>query len=484
VSGVKDTARRKTSLGWMLLGLLGLQLGLAAPMAWALDSYFNVNVPASLMFFGKDGWCDIDTEGVGRHCFGDFHERFLIDPYGPQPWANNLEMSPIGPVITGLANWLATIFMSRFVLAIFILIYAACLIAPAIWASRRLPWPLGLLVVGITGVATYPFLATMDRLNNVALTVPLILVFLVALSTRNRRGILISVLALTVIKPQFIVLYLVLVAHRQIRVAVVGVLASTASCLALVVGAGGGDFGRITQWLAAISGYGSGVTLHRVEFFTPINVSFSRLIFLGSTALESLQQVLFGGHAPVWAGVHLVLIPIQTWLFILAAVILAVWGGRIPPVALGVAALVLSSLVLGEYVAAYYLSFALPVCALFLRRASPEGPHHRFELEGEVDLWAAHRGRPSWLQLSALLATVFSCSLLIVPLPLIQELGFFQDRFHRVSPIMQNLATASWLLFLCVACGVALRSALGGNAEILPTEVVTTPVVGAVRSES
>jgi len=65
-----------------------------------------------------------------------------------------------------------------------------------------------------------------------------------------------------------------------------------------------------------------------------------------------------------------------------------------------------------------------------------------------------------------------------------QELAFFQDRSHRVSPIMQNLATASWLLFLGVACGVALRSTLRGNAVVLPTEVVTTPAVGGVRSES
>jgi len=466
------------------MGLLALQLALAAPLAWALDSYFHVDVPASLMFFGGDGWCDIATQGVGIHCFGDFNERFMIDPSQPAPWANNLEMSPIGPMFTGMANWLALFLPARLVLSLVILTYAGCMIAPALWASCRSPWPLRFLIVGVTGIATYPFLATMDRLNSVALTVPLILVFLVALGTRNTKGIVLSVLALAVIKPQFILLYIVLVAHRQVRAAVVGCAASAFTCVVLVVGAGGGDFGRLFQWFSAVTHYGAGFSLRTAENFAPINVSLSRLLFLGSTALESFQKVLFGAYFPVWPGMQSMLIVIQLWVFVLAAGILAAWGRHLPPVALGIAALVLSSLVLGEYVAAYYLAFALPVGALFLRRTTAKEPRPPLELEGEIGTWSQYRRRPTWLQKTALAATTLSCSLLIVPLPRIQELGFFQDRFHRVGPIVQNLATTSWLLFLAVACGVAIISTLRGNSSISPTGVVTTPALGRERSES
>jgi hypothetical protein len=471
VSGVADRVEQRTSLGWMLMGLLALQLAISVPVSWVLSSYFDVDVPASLMYFGKDGWCNLATEGVGKHCFGDFQERFLIDPSGRPPWPNNLELSPIGPFFTGAANTLAGFLPARLVLTLVILAYGACLLVPAVWAARGRPWPLRFLIVGMIGIGTYPFIATMDRLNSVALTVPLILAFLIALGTGNSRGVLFSILALTVIKPQFIVLYFVLVALRKIRAAAAGALASIASCAVLVVAAGGGDLGRIPQWFSAASNYGNGLALRHVEDFTPVNVSFSRVIYVVSRTLESLQQqVVFGSQLPFWTVVDFFLVLIQASVFLTAIGILMLWGRRIPPIALGVAALVISTLVLGEYVAAYYLAFALPVCALFLRRVSGRETHPAIELYGEIDRWSS-RKRPSWMQRSALAATTLSCSLVVVPLLTSNHFGFLQDRFHRVGSLLQTLATASWMLFLVVACAVATQSFVQGEALRSPADV-------------
>lgn len=461
MNDVRDKLEQRTSLGWMLLGLLGLQLAVAVPTWWVLDSYFGVDVPASLMFFGNDGWCDIATQGVGTHCFGDFHERFLIDRSQLLPWPNNLELSPIGPLLTETANALAVFLPARLVLSLFLLIYALCLMAPALWASRGMSWPPRLLIVGITGIATYPFLATMDRLHNVALTVPLILAFLVAMSAGNDRGVLLSILALTVIKPQYIMLYLVLIAHRRLRLALVGVLASVASCLALIVGAGGGDFGRVAQWLTAISSYGSGPVAER---FSPVNISLARLAFLAAHGLESAPQVLFGSHFSVWTSVHPFLLFMQWCVLLLAATILGISGRRLPPIALGLAALVLSTFVLGEYVAGYYTALALPVCALFLRRTTTNEIHTSIDFVGEIDLWSQREERRTSMQWAVLVATTLSCSFLVIPWPSIHELGFSLDAFHRVSPLTPSLAAASWLVFLGVACGVAVNSVARGKA--------------------
>jgi hypothetical protein len=446
------------SFGWMLMGLLALQLAVAVPIAWVLDSYFNVNVPASLMFFGRDGWCDTATQGVGRHCFGDFHERFLIDPSRRLPWPNNLELSPIGPFLTGTANALASFLPARFVLALVILVYAACLLVPAVWAARGRPWPLRFLIVGMTGIATYPFVATMDRLNIVALTVPLVLAFLLALDAGNSRGVIFTILALTVIKPQFIVLSFVLVAQRKVRAAAVGVLGSIGAALFLVVAAGGGDLGRIPQWFDATSSYGNGLSVVHVENLTPVNVAFSRVVYVGSRTLESMQQVVFGSQLSVWSVADFFLVLIQGSVFVAAIAVLALWGGRLPPIALGTAALVLSTLVLGEYVAGYYLSFALPVCALFLRRISQRDSRAPVELYGEIDSWSERTGRAGWLQWSLLAATTLSSSLMVVPLLTSNQFGFLVDRFHRVAPMAQNLATAAWMVFLAIACHAAARS--------------------------
>jgi hypothetical protein len=465
----RDRLELGKTFGWMLTGLLALQLAISVPIAWVLDSYFDVNVPASLMYFGKDGWCDTATEGVGKHCFGDFHERFLIDPFGGKPWPNNLELSPIGPFFTGTANALANILPARLVLSLVILGYAACLLVPAVWAARSRPWPLRILIVGMTGIATYPFVATMDRLNSVALTVPLILAFLMALGAGNRRGVLFSILALTVVKPQFIVLYFVLIAQRKVRTAAVGVLASIASCTLLVVAAGGGDFGRISQWFAAASSYGNGLSLRHVQDLTPVNVSFSRVVYVGSRTLESLQHVVLGTQIPLWTVADFFLVLLQGSVFVVSIAILSLWGRCLPPIALGIAALVVSTLVLGEYVAGYYLTFALPVCALFLRRASHRESRPPIELYGEIDSWSEQSGRREWMQWSLLAATTLSCSLMVVPLLTSNQFGFLSDRFHRVAPMAQNLATAAWMLFLVTACHVAAQSFVKEEARIPPS---------------
>lgn len=458
------------SLGWMLMGLLSLQLALAVPIAWVLDSYFNVNVPASLMFFGEDGWCDTSSQGVGRHCFGDFNERFQPHPTDPLRWPNNLELSPIGPFLTGTANALASFLPARLVLSLVILGYAACLLVPSVWAARRRPWPWQILIVGVTGIATYPFVATMDRLNNVALTVPLILAFLVALGAGNTRGVLVSILALTVIKPQFIVLYVVLAAQRKMRAAILGVLASLGTLMALVVVAGGGDLGRVPQWFAAISGYGNGGPSQQVENLSPVNVALSRVAYLGSRTLESMQQVVLGSQPPAWTVTDSFLVLLQVSVFVAAISVLALWGRRLPPIALGIAALVLSTLVLGEYVAGYYFTIALPVCALFLRRVSQGDPRAAIELDGEIDSWSDQTGKSTWMQRSLLVATTFSCSLMVVPLLTSNQFGFLQDEFHRVGSMVQNLATAAWLVFVFTVCGAAVRSFVGEGAPTPPAD--------------
>jgi hypothetical protein len=464
-----STVQQGRTFGWMLMGLLALQLAISVPISWVLDSYFNVDVPASLMFFGDDGWCNTATESVGNHCFGDFHERFQIDPSKPLPWPTNLELSPLGPVLTATANGMANFLPSRLVLCLVILAYSACLLVPAVWAGRGRPWPLRFLIVGVTGIGTYPFVVTMDRLNGFALAVPLILSFLIALGAGNSQGVLFSILALTVIKPQFIVLYLVLVALRKMRAAAVGVLATGTAWLVLVAGAGGGDLGRIPQWFSAATNYGNG-SLRSVEDFSPINVSLSRLVYIGSKTLESLQQTVFGSQIAFWTVAQLFLFLLLVSVLLTATGILVLWGRRIPPVALGIAALVLSTMILGEYVAAYYLGFALPVCALFLRRVSGHETHASIELCGEIDRWSERQSPPTWMQRSLLAATTLSCSLIIVPLLTANHFGFMQDRFHRVAPIMQNLATASWMVFLVIACGVATRSFVKEKTRISPDE--------------
>ena len=57
--------------GDRLVGLLILGLVLAVPLMW-VSAYFGVRPDESLSFWANDGWCDVVTQGVGVHCFGDY----------------------------------------------------------------------------------------------------------------------------------------------------------------------------------------------------------------------------------------------------------------------------------------------------------------------------------------------------------------------------------------------------------------------------
>ena len=89
---------------------------LAVPLAWILSSYFKIDIPASLLLDGDDGWCSPVTEGFGIHCFADFHERFLLTDMTLSPNGNNLELSPIGPFFTSIANFGSAHTSPRFIL--------------------------------------------------------------------------------------------------------------------------------------------------------------------------------------------------------------------------------------------------------------------------------------------------------------------------------------------------------------------------------
>lgn len=362
VRGQGDSRRQ----AWVLIGATAIASAVVPGIWWIQESYFEIDVPASLSYVGADGWCNPATEGIGIHCFGDFSERWRLDYEQPLPWPTNLELTPIGPFLSGFATLISQVIDPRLVLAAVIVLYAACLLVPALWASRNYSWIIKGICLGLFGFATYPFLSAMDRLNVVALLCPLLLLISLAFMRGNALSLAGYVLLAGMVKPQALLLVVLLACLKRLQLAAVTFILGFASIGFLVVLAGGGDMRRLGDYLGAAQGYGSG-RLSRMDEGWPTNVSFMRMMYVVSEQLDALLRnwgINLNTTPFVLDNSTLVQI-VTTIAFLTLAISIRSSVGRLEVLSV---ALFATFIVPGEFVAPYYLVFALPVAALMLRR--------------------------------------------------------------------------------------------------------------------
>ncbi|NTW40893.1 MAG: DUF2029 domain-containing protein [Cellulomonadaceae bacterium] len=258
------------------LAVLGLGIGLLT--FWVASSYLGL-APSTLMIFPPaDGWCQVGTESFGVHCFGDFgivDELFAGDAwnsgwgsvasYPALAWLPSLSIHRLGMALGG----------GRLPTAMFLVVAAACLLAPSAWAARgclraRLP-----VTLVLAGAGTSAFLVTMDRANTVALTVPTLLLFAVALARRRFGWVGVAVTVAALLKPQLALLALALLAHRQFRTFLLTAV-STGGLTVLGFLAFPRYFPEnLVGWVRAISGYSD---IQSVDVGYPVSLGVSRSV--------------------------------------------------------------------------------------------------------------------------------------------------------------------------------------------------------------
>lgn len=337
---------------------------LAVPLAWILSSYFKIDIPASLLLDGDDGWCSPVTEGFGIHCFADFHERFLLTDMTLSPNGNNLELSPIGPFFTSIANFGSAHTSPRFILILVSILYAACVLTPLFLASNRrfsTKWAAMLLICGI---GSYPFLATMDRLNNIALCVPFLWTFLVSLSKSRYRAASLSIVILAIVKPQFLILsFVFFFVEKRYKFVLATLFAGCFVILLLVVVAGGFDFHRISQYISSISDVSVGSAYSFEDLFPP-NYSFVSSLWL-------LVNLFVKGHFPIsildYFRSTFEIVTVKVLIFVL---LLFLYARRKLVAVLdgGIILVLLASFGSQSYVAGYYTVSLVPIVSLLLYR--------------------------------------------------------------------------------------------------------------------
>jgi len=448
---VESQFTKTPSLLSALLSLAAAQVAGAYVVWWVLSSYYGLDVPGSLIYRGDDGWCRPEIEGVGVHCFGDFNERVAqhSSDFVYPAWPTNLETSPLGPVITWLANLVSSTSNPRVALLGAIAIYAGALLLPIIAGTWWLGWRSRLASVALLGVATYPFLVAIDRLNILALaTIPMYF-FVESMRRGNWLGVASAIVLMTTVKPVFILLAVVFIAQRQWLRAITTAAAAAAAALLLIAGAGRWDGGRISEWFSVAAGYGT--TMWEVSAPNPPNASLARLFFLQGRSLDWCWNLVFEGHLDTSALVErfgtLTGVAVAGALLLL----LIITGRRLNGLVLGICVLALVSTSFGVYTAAYYLAFALPVTASLIQRWREQD--RRRMLEGNQSV-----GSDSWDR-AVMVALLLSFTL--IPIPATFSGALAVPGLNVVEHVGPNLAVGAWVVVCVMAIASTFRTGEG-----------------------
>lgn len=154
-------------------------------------SYLGKSWTDLLVFKVNDGWCNPNSQGIGRHCFGDFglgyyqgdfFEEFKIDYVAENFITTNT------PVTIWIFKILR-IFPYRVALAIYQSISIISILSPLLYVSKRLDSLQRSTVIVFGGALTFGTIASVDRGNHIAWLVGPAFFFLISLvNCRNYRA--------------------------------------------------------------------------------------------------------------------------------------------------------------------------------------------------------------------------------------------------------------------------------------------------------
>jgi hypothetical protein len=395
----------------LILGAILLLSSAAAVLVFVLEKYYLADPSSSIIFEPDDCYPSLQAV-AGQHCFSDYgwsiHHGMRANPWDYAPLhpgdANDYTAAALLPpmMFAVISGWLH---VPSAGLIVYLIAMAVAVLYPAFWAARGARGLERVVVFVACGVAAIPGWAAIDRGNAIGFFVPIGLVFLVALCRQLWGVVAIAVVLAALLKPQFILLALVLFAARRWREGI-GAVAGAGLLNVAAYGFWPQQF-PATMLESVTNALGHGVRIDGIIEGQQLNVSFRRgLLAIPEFFATGSVDGRLGADGPWSLAGYAVLIAVALGILIL--------GRRIPPVLAGVALLCAVSL-FPDVTYRYYLVFAIPVVALVIR--DPDGAPGRgiFDRPGAI----GGRRRAVFLLITAAAAV----SVAHVPIPLPSDYG-------------------------------------------------------------
>ncbi len=393
------------------VGLLLLFVSLL--VAWIYSSYFGRSYVRLLVFPGNDGNCNHATEALGVHCWGDYSVlRFnsIFDlPTEPE------SLYPLGARLLRIPLWLIEMFFGpRAEILVFQLISTISCLSPLIIGTKNRPVIERCAILVVYGFCSVGFVTLIDRGNIIGLTVLPLYIYCRELRKGNPSTpkLATSLLIIGLIKPQFLILGMLLTATKvkSKMIPTVGLVVLIVLVTQVVLGSG---LQSIQDWYVAATDWSRSL---RPDIPYPTNLSANKLLYL-------IFRKSFG---------------IGFWLPILIVLILIAVRAlqKIQLKTLDLVSVLMSMIIFGSISYVYYLVLIIPAVSLLIE------DEYRFEMEDQVV--------PSLKVPRALFLVLTLCS---APLALPQELfGGVNLNSENVWPIF---VTA--MIFCSVICYVTAQ---------------------------
>ena len=243
-----------TPWGEHLLLILIVFFALSFASILLLGSYYDQPITQALSYEVDDLNCDTLTQGFGRHCFSDYQiPNIYLDE--PNLW-EEMQYSPTALIPHIFANESSKLIGERAALLTYLFILASAVMIPSIivvrktWFHTRSVLPLLLM-----GVATIPFVFTIDRGNSVGFVVPLLMIVAFRLREKADWTVTVAIIGAAAIRPQFALLAIGLIAFGQFKQVALATVGSVLINVAPFLLIRGDRTENISNWLGNVFEY-------------------------------------------------------------------------------------------------------------------------------------------------------------------------------------------------------------------------------------
>jgi len=184
-----------------------------------LPSYFRYESSRTLSAIVEDGWCNSKFQGIGIHCFGDFYS--MLDYVNlKNPWEEGV--NPYPPIslfllkpFKSLVNHFPT---TNLGLIVYLIICIAFYLYPIVYmVKKKFINKNDAFYVLSTLLILAPFIMGLDRGNMQILFVPIVFSFCVLYFQGEDKKLLLIIVLLTMLKPQFVLLSLIFLTNNRIK---------------------------------------------------------------------------------------------------------------------------------------------------------------------------------------------------------------------------------------------------------------------------
>jgi hypothetical protein len=257
---------------------------LAASSSALLPSWLNYKTSEALSFGVNDGWCNPSTQGIGKHCFGDFYYPLFLSQQS-NPWSDT--PNPYPPLALYLYKPFSLIedyFGSRCALFSYLAMILVAILIPLIHASIKLKLSeSNILILSLVTLGSAPILIVFDRGNSAILLLPLLYFVTLQLKNENWSRAMNLILLCSLIRPQFVLLFLIFILSGKLRKSLEALILTSLGLVISFIIYPHNVIRNLNDWVLQVISYQDYGTQGSMY---PVNISMTNTINLGTRALN------------------------------------------------------------------------------------------------------------------------------------------------------------------------------------------------------